>query len=280
MKRFGITSAFYVVFGLTGCVAQQTERAPPLECQDDSGNCLSGNNVSGGISGGASGGTSGVGGSADNTAGSTSAVTVTGQIVELDEPTFSVSEAFSTSGSFKVIAPGVGGTEVSAIVNSSFTLDGVKTAKTLWLSASPTSNNDQFSGLIALDTTSSAKVWVPVVRKSSLELIASVLTLPVTLNSSDGQLVLRFVDGNGAGVSGVKVSVSGAENIAYDTGSSYTDDSFAGTGKRGLAFLLNVDAGATPAAKYVSLSGAVTAEFAVWVQSGAATALELTVSEN
>jgi hypothetical protein len=205
---------------------------------------------------------------------------VTGQILEVDEPTFSITEAFSASGQFKVTAPGVDGSDVSATVSSSFTLDGVKTSKTLWLSASPTSNNDQFSGLIALDTTSSAKAWVPLVRKSSLELVGSVLTLPVTLNSSDGQVVLRFVDGNGAAVQGVKVFVSGAESIAYDTGTSYTDDSATGTGKRGLAFLLNVDAGATPAAKYVSLSGAVTAEFAIWVQASAATALELTVSKN
>jgi hypothetical protein len=206
-------------------------------------------------------------------------VTVNGKIVEIDEPVFSVKEAFLASGNFKITVPGANGKDLSATTSAEFTMNGVKRSKTLWLSATPTTKTDQYAGLIALDTTSSLKPVVPIVRKSSLELVAGVLNQPVTLSANAGQVVLRFVDKHGTAVSGVKVSLSGAENIAYDTGTSYTDDSATGTGKRGLCFLLNVDASASPSAKYVSLSGSVTAEFALWVKSGAATALELTLSQ-
>jgi hypothetical protein len=198
----------------------------------------------------------------------------------VDEPAFSVSAASPASGSFTVVVPGANSKDLSQKVSADFSIGGVKWSETLWLSASPGTSTDLLTGLIALDTTRNTTTLIPVVRRSTLELVAAVLTSPLTLNTTDGQVVLRFVDKNNEPVTGIKVAVSGAKNVAYDVGASYTDDSLKGTGNRGLAFLLNVDAGATPAAKYVTLSGAVTADFAVWVQSGAATALELLVSKN
>jgi hypothetical protein len=273
------TMGFLGILCAVGCVAKETERPPALECDGD--NCFSNSSgVNGSASGGQGNGGNGGGAGTDvGNAGAPTEVTVQGKIVEIDEPVFSVKEAYLASGDFKISVPGANGKDLSTITSAEFTIGGVKPSKTLWLSATPTTNNDQYAGLIALDTTSSLSSVVPIVRKSSLELVASVLNLPLTLSSNAGQVVLRFVDKKGTAVSGVKVAVSGAENIAYDTGTSYTDDSATGTGKRGLCFLLNMDASATPSAKYVSLSGSVTAEFALWVKSGAATALELTLSQ-
>jgi hypothetical protein len=81
----------------------------------------------------------------------------------------------------------------------------------------------------------------------------------------------------GKSVSGIKAQVSGAENVAYDVGASYSD-AVSGTGTRGLAFILNVNAAATPLVTRVTLSGTISGSLDVWVQAGAATFAEVGVS--
>jgi hypothetical protein len=100
----------------------------------------------------------------------------------------------------------------------------------------------------------------------------------VTLDSSKGQVVVKFVDNKENPVSGIRLHVSGTDVVAYDDGGTYSDDTSAKTGSQGLAFLLNVDAAKTPAAKVVTMTGAVSGEFAVWVEAGAASVLEVLVS--
>jgi hypothetical protein len=255
---------------MIACAATDTTHAPTLECKNgdcDGAQSFPVNTSSGGRS--SSGGAS--------SAGAAGEVSLKGQIVEVGPPNFTVNEGLRAPGTFTVEVLGADNKPLSSDVSSSFTLDGVRYGKSLWFTAAPQGTTELLPALAALDTTTTTSVVVPVIPESALQAVGWVLTTPVTLDSDRAQVVLRFVDEAGMPLPDVTVSTTGAENIAYDAGSTY-DDTWGATSNLGLAFLLNVDASATPSAKLVVLSGAVSAQFAVWVQAGSATALELVVS--
>ncbi|MGC4065861.1 MAG: hypothetical protein QM784_14665 [Polyangiaceae bacterium] len=263
-----------LVIGMfVGCMAKESDHPPDLDCSN--GNCNSdGSKVSAGSSTGGTGSDT-----STSSAGTAGQATLDGQIVEVDEPDFSVSDSPTATGSFTVTVPGADGKNIQQSTSALFSVETVRVAKNLWLTAKPATGANLLTGVVALNTTRDTDTVVPVVRRSALELVAYGLTLPVTLDKDKGQVVLRFVDDSGAPVKGVSVLGSGAENVAYDDGGSYSD-AVSSTGARGLAFLLNVNATTTPTAMAVTLSGKASAEFAVWTQAGAATALELSVSTN
>jgi hypothetical protein len=230
------------------------------------------------INASSSGGADGAGGATTSQAGSGTIVSITGQVVEVQDPDFGVSTANASSGTYTVTAPTAGGTLFDTVVASTFTLDGVAWSKSAWLAARPATAGQFWPGLVAFDSTTKTSVVVPVVRKDSLDLVSNVLTTLTTLDTSKAQVVLRFIDPNGQLVSGVTVAMIGAERIAYDAGNSYTDDAKS-TGSKGLAFLFNVGAAATPMPSTVNLSGVVAGQINVWIQNGTATAADILVSK-
>jgi hypothetical protein len=261
-----------VATSISGCLAEKDEH-PPV-CTDV--NCIPTGSTRFTPSG--SGGT---GNTSTDVAGSGGVVTLTGQIIELNEPTFSVTSMLApvSSSTFTVRAPGPAGTELNvANMGSLFTLNGVRATRTAWLVAAPTGASDLLPGLYAFDATTASNVTIPLVRRSSLEMVSGTLTTYTTLDSGKAQVVLRFVDPNGLAVSGVNVSLDGAERVAYDVGVGYSDDATA-TGTRGLAFLFNVDSAKTPAVRALQLRGTVTGEIGIWVSTGVTTAQNLLVSK-
>lgn len=270
-----------------GCASDKSNDHPPF-CNDPDCVPTISPRVDLSSGGNESGGNDGVGGDAlggdpSNSAGTGAAVvTVRGQVVELEEPNFAISATATASGNFTLRAPTAAGLVLESSAAALFSLDGVARSSAAWISAKPVSNSDLLDGLVVFDATaitSSSNVFLPVVHRSSLELVGSVLTTLTSLDSSRAQVVLRFVDVNGVAVSGITVTMSGAERVAYDLGAGYTDDA-KGTSGRGLAFLFNVDASATPAARVMTLSGVVVGEVPVWVKSGTTSALTIAVSKN
>lgn len=269
--RYAPLAHLTLTLSLLGCASDaDADRAPDLDCSN--GNCDTDSRV---VTSDSNGGTSGTGGAAS--AGAAGEVTLSGRVVAIGEPNFTIGEGVAATGSYTVKVPGADNQPLSSTESSSFTVKGVRYSKSLWLSATPTTATDLLPGLVAVDTTQTTSVVVPVIRRTTLEQVGMTLTDTVLFDSTKAQVVLRFVDQDGRPVPDIAVSVTGAQNVAYDAGGTY-DDTSGATGARGLAFLLNVDASATPAAKVVLLSAAVSAELPVWVQSGAVTALELLVS--
>lgn len=256
----------------TGCVASEADHAPTLECGDNGCAAPSGATGSGSVGGSSSSGTS--------TAAAGQA-TLEGRVVELTENNFVASKAPLATGSFTIVVPSASGAELSSSEGSEFTLEGVKSAASLYLSVKSVPATTYLQGLVALNTIEQTNVTLPVLRSDTLALVASSITNAfVTLDNSLGQVVLRFADSSGAAVRGLKVSLSGAGAIAYDEGGAYTTDNLVGTGPRGLAFLLNVTAGKTPAQYPVTVSGTATGTFTVWIQAGAVTVAEPVATTN
>jgi hypothetical protein len=251
-----------------GCSDNTLKHAP--YCTDP--DCIPSGSTKANTAGGADGG-------GDNTsvAGDGSVVTVQGQIVEVEDPSFSQSSGTVSSSTFTLRAPTTGGAVFDTTVASTFALDGVARSKAAWLTATPVSASDLWPGLVGFDSNTKTSVVLPVVRKSSLEVVSSILTTLTVVDPKKAQAVLRFIDTNGTSVAGIAVAMSGVERVAYDDGGQYTEDTKV-TGSRGLAFLFNADAADTPSARLLTLSGVVSGEIGVWVVNGVATVMTIAVS--
>lgn len=262
----------FLVNGVAACNSDKANEHPPF-CRDPE--CIPTLTSRGSAS---EGGADGLGVEPSSSGGSDSElVSVNGQIYELEEPSFFAST--TATGTFTVTAPTTDGKTFDSDVSSIFALDGVSRSKAAWLSARAISASDLLPGLVGFDATLKQSIAIPMVHRSSLELVGSSLTTFTTLDLAKAQVVMRFLDVSGNAVTGITVAMSGAERVAYDLGAGYTDDA-KGTSGRGLAFLFNVDASSTPAVRSVTLSGSVNGEFALWVQSGATTAVDIPVSKN
>jgi len=260
-----------LVLGSMGCSSDESNSHAPF-CTDPA--CVSTLRPTVGTSSGGADST----GDTTNVSGAGTTVSIEGQIVAVSEGTFAVSSA-SLSSTFVVQAPTAGGTVLESTVASTFSFEGVVRSRTAWLAAKPSSASDLMPGLVGFDSTSQQSVVIPLIRKTSLDLVANSLSSMTTLDSSTAQIVLRFVDTNGKAVRGVKAAVTGATVVAYDYLGSYSND-VDSTGTSGLAFLFNIPASAVPLTTTLNLSGAVTAEYSLWVEAGAATFAEFLVSSS
>lgn len=219
----------------------------------------------------------GVNGDGVAAAGAASTVSVQAEILEAVE----FSYWREATGTFNVSAPSVNSGLVKEIVGPSFTLSGVLASRTVWILAAPVNQPDLMPGLAQFDATTAgnAAVEIPLVRRSDLQLVANSLTSMTLLDDTKAQVVVGLVDAKGDPLAGITVQMTGAASAlhAYDLGAGYTDDASA-TSRRGLAFLLNVDASSTPSIRTLTLGGVVNAEAAVVVQAGVATLLLLAPS--
>ncbi len=225
-----------------------------------------------------SGGADSTGGTT-NAAGTATTVNTTGQIVDVEDSTFRIETGTISTNTFLVQAPTSGGVVFESTVTSAFTLDGVLASRAAWLTAKPATNSDLMRGVVGFDSTTQSNVVIPLVRQSNLELVANSLMSMTTIDNAKAQVVLRIIDAAGLAVSGVKATVTAAENVAYDSLAGYSDDA-AGTGSSGLAFLFNIPASSVPLATVLTLSGTATAHYSVFVLAGAATIGEVVVARN
>lgn len=222
-----------------------------------------------------SGGSDGQGGAA-NVAGAGPTASISGQVVEVEDSTYAISTGALSTNRFVIQAPTADLSIFETTVGSSFTLDGVVRSRAAWLVAKPASSSDLMPGLVAFDSTTQSSVVVPLVRRSNLELVASLLTSMTTIDDKKAQVVLRFVNTSGKTVSGIRAAITGAAVVAYDYLGSYSIEATS-TGTAGLAFLFNIPATDVPRGVTLALSGAVTAQYSFNVLAGAATVVQVLV---
>lgn len=124
--------------------------------------------------------------------------------------------------------------------------------------------------LLRVDTLESRTVTLPLVSSEVLTEIYSGLRSQPTLEPGRGQLILRFSDEDLAPIPGVRVSVPGADFLAYADGAGWSDDAEQ-TDASGLVIAGNILASEFPgSAFHVSTSGAAVGSWVVTVIAGAA----------
>ena len=217
----------------SACGSKQDPAPPLLAC--NSATCNPVAIVAGGATGGSSNGGSE----------STSGIALNVSVVEFTGTT-SGSQAWSPQsvqelgGTFEVRARSVSGAALTATGPSPVELQNVVADGTGWISVKPSADSVFLPGLHLVPLDSVLSLSVPLLRVSDFDFVPALLsTKALTIDSTRAQLVLKFVDPSGAGVSGLTVSPLGGDAMAY-------------------AILQNwVDASATSAATTTDSSGRV-----------------------
>ena len=153
--------------------------------------------------------------------------------------------------------------------DTSFSVDGVRSAAAVWAQATPLLT-DALPTLQPLDTRfpdSSGVVnkSLTVVRTLPIDLAFSVLTLPVLRDSSLAQVVLVAKKG-GATAEGISVSAPGVEAVIYADNGGFSD-AVNSTDPTGIVLLANVPGSAVT----VTLSGEVVGRWDLRLVSGGVT---------
>ncbi|HET7540597.1 MAG TPA: hypothetical protein VFK05_12020 [Polyangiaceae bacterium] len=272
-------SHFALLLGLASLVlgCQKTEEHPPYEAACVK-NCavLPGISLSPGTGNAAGGG----GGTPDSDAGTGS---LQGHVLLLTDDSFV--RAMPYTGEATVTADGATGTPVSGTWNGSdptalFSLEGIATLATSWVSIKPTLvGGDALPTYEAVQTNRVSNVDLKLVAASTLDGIFSSVS---TLRSPDsGQVVLFFQSaGTGAALSGLHVTMPTSQAGIYAVDRGWVlDDGTALTNQSGLVVFGNVEPANSNGTQTVSVARAATAttpatpagQFTVKVVQGAVT---------
>lgn len=231
------------------CEEDETRPAGAGDCDE----CVGGtgyapiSNVPIGMGGSAGAG----GGSAGGEGGGAGSGTLVGNIAAVVEPDLTTADVGAV---VKVRAAGQRADQVSvdAALDGTFVLEGVVRDPSLWVGvgtfeADPAS---LFMDTLQLSSTQRVQpVELLVMRRPVFDQIvqAGFIANPVELSPAQGHLVLRFLDGDGQGISGVTLVTPPPEdtNVAYDLGDTFSDLTTE-TAERGTMVLLNRPAAAYP----------------------------------
>jgi hypothetical protein len=187
-------------------------------------------------------------------------VNLTGAVVHItDDVNFVKTMPFTSPADLKV--QGADGRTVSGTWDGSnpFLLEGVVSAPSTWVLATPQNPlaADALPSMEVVETdqpdaedTVSADVGL--VQASSIEQILDSSTVPVSVDPSLAQLIIRLVDKsssptNPTPLAGVKVALSSAENILYGASGGFSDVATE-TDPTGMVVLANVPGAAWPGA--------------------------------
>lgn len=156
-----------------------------------------------------------------------------------------------------------------------FELPNVAASELNWVAVQPLASDlELLAALHPVDTRPAPFLSLSVARVDTLSQIYATVTAQTTVALDRGHILLFFRDTAGHPVSGVQVSSSGAELVAYATGETW-DTTLGETSSRGIALLGNVPAGDFPGADAtVSTAGALSGGISLRVAAGT-----LTVSE-
>lgn len=241
-----VVAAALSVCGL-GCSAAK-DRAPPaadcteLRCSDASPP------GTGGSTGGApnaTGGSAGSMGGREATGGAAGGRTVSGNVRIYTDSSFDGTAAFAAAG-----IVGLTGSRraTGTFATGQWSVSGAEATGPLWADLHATVDaQDALDTLQIIEGTASTADLVFAAR-SSFDAVVTGLSSVQSLNPDRAQIVLRFVNGSGQPVSGVVVTQPSG-TIAYDAGSSYTDQKgapFGATQQRGMAIILNYTAVSFP----------------------------------
>ena len=121
-------------------------------------------------------------------------------------------------------------------------LSGVLAFPGTWVGAQQTTGSqDVMNGFWPVDTSTEAKVQVPVVLRSVVDQIFSLLLAANLADPQRAQVILQFTDAAGATLAGVGVSAPGTAVAAFRAGGTWSDN-VTETDSSGLVAVLNVDA--------------------------------------
>jgi len=230
----------------------------------------------------ATGGSGGGGGEAASGSGATDgeAVTLTGQVLLLDDVDFDSGPLFPDPTAIRVE-----GQSGASVVGSwdgvePFSIDDVAGGPEVWLLSTPPMNGFALPTLVPLDTTMPNMAGVvtanvPVVSQDVIDTVLSLLSVPVFRNEEAAQIVLLIEDSDGAPLAGVTVTARAAEVVAYGASGSFSDIATE-TDSSGLVLVANVPATTWPGSLVgVTLSGTLDRGADVRVVSGGVTRGEI-----
>jgi hypothetical protein len=224
----------------SGC-SEPTERTPAT-CQG----C--GIVTGGGIGVPGSGGGAGTGSGNAGTAGTGTGVTLTGNVMLLDD--FSLqSGSLLIDDPVTLRAQAEGGGDVTGTWDGlePFELENVLSDPLVWVSLTP--RNPVTQALPTLGPVNTSKpdasglvtVDLAVVDRTVVDTILDILTVPVLRDESKAILILEVTRPDGTPLPGVTVTATAAETIVYGAAGTFTDDATR-TDNSGLVLLVNVPA--------------------------------------
>lgn len=152
-----------------------------------------------------------------------------------------------------------------------FTLSGLLASESTEVLVVPQESDGlAMATLLTVDTQSSARVALPLVNREELTAIYSTINAQTMIDEGRAQLVYHVFDSDERPLAGVRVSVPGAEFVAYTSGAAWSDE-LDETDARGLVIVGNIPALELPGSNVpVSLSGSVAGEQVVTLVRGAA----------
>lgn len=271
-RRTGVflSAAFVSAFALWGCGSPESNLPPRDPCPEGSPGCIT---TTGGGSGSGSGGNSSSSG-AGGAGGGTTSNDVSGTVITLAEPTFSVSTPYLNDATILTISAAA--QPISAPYGAAmpkFSLSSVMNGLT-WFFV-----RDETVGAAGILSTHSVlsvpvagAVTLPVVDRNMLSTIIATLPAPALLDTAKSHLVMKIAR-NGQPLSGVKLSTSlpGAI-IAYDDGPGIYTNQAQQTGAAGVVIAFNVDAAQTPELRQLQVTDAVGQAFIIEIQMSAGSA--------
>jgi hypothetical protein len=272
-----------LAFAVSGTVLlsacnEPTER-DPLICVGK--NCGFPREEGGGLPEGGRGG--GGDGNEGGEAGESGGVTLTGSVLLLNDLDFRNGGPFTDSAEIRIQKSGGGAVTGAWNGSDPFRIENVLEGRAVWALGTPTLalNNDALPTLEPVRTDDPNAEGVveadpfALVRASTMENIYDLLTVPITPDPARAQVVLRIVNGSGAGISGVRVTAESAEVTIYATSGAFSDDETQ-TDVTGLVVLANAPASAWPGSLLsVSFAGAETGAAELRVIAGAVTVVSV-----
>lgn len=257
----GAALAMLVGGGAVVSACEQPPERDPVVCV---GRCGFPGEEGGGVPQGGRGGDGD--GNEGGEAGESDGVTLTSQLLLLNDLDFRNGGPFTEPAEIRVEK--AGGGSVTGTWNGSdpFRLARVLEGRAVWALGTPSAalNTDALATLEPVRTDDPNAEGVveadpfALVRASTMQNIYDLLTLPITLEPAHAQIVLRVVNGSGAGIPGVRVTAPSAAVVIYAASGAFSDAETQ-TDATGLVVLANLPGSAWPGSLVsVSFAGAET----------------------
>jgi len=261
-RRLNALHCVLLFSALCAYLACKDEEARPGAVGDCPDGCIGGpsptrdaNSGSLGVGGTRGSGSAGAAGSASAGAAGSSATegALSGSIDAVIST--ALAESADLEGTVQVQAPGAEGDQVTTTSesNGSFLLPGVTQRANLWVGVGPfngDTNSTFMDTLQVVDSTHATPVSLLVMRRPPFqELVsASFLANSVELDPARGHAILRFVNAQRQGITGVTLTTPdpATTSVAYDIADDIYSDQQTETSLKGTLVLLNLPANAYP----------------------------------
>jgi hypothetical protein len=275
VTKFSHIAGFLVgVFavGLCGCNTSEQQGFAPIQSGSCSGiGCSSSSNGSG-----SDGGTSDDAGDSGTTSDAETVdagtATVSGQVILVTDTQFAVGSAYPQDATINAQSNST--VTTSIWTGTSFSVSNANVGLN-WFRTTPLATSGVYGSLVLVDvpTAGTDFLKLPVISEDILTSIYNTLPNPSTLQSNAPMLVVNFIDGSGAGVSGIEVLPNFTADIFYDDAATFSQTS---TGARGQSIMMNIMSASAPSFKYKN-STATSADISVDLQSRTVTFLTISL---